>query len=460
VRSVRWRLTALLVLVLVIAVAAAVVATRQVLLARLDDRVDRSLTLEVEELRNLASGVDPATGEAFADVRSLLRLALQRDATDRFETQLAVVDGQVAARSSRPPLLRLDTDPDLLRRLLARPGELSDVDSPVGRLRVAAVPVRVGAADEQGVFVAVAFRDAEAAEVGDVIELLTIVGLAAAAGGGALVALLAGRMLRPVRLVRQGAERISENDLTQRIQVPPHGGDDVVEMARAVNLMLDRLEAGYAAQRQFVDDAGHELRTPLTVIRGNLEVAAHKDPEQRRTSDELVLDEVDRMARIVNDLLLLAKAERPDFITLEPVDAGRLLDEIEAKLVALADREWQMEARPEGPVLADRQRLTQAMLQLAANAVQHTSTGDAVWFGGALEGGTLRLWMRDSGPGFPEADRQRVFERFARADAHRPSDGAGLGLSIVKAIAVGHGGTAHVRTGSTVELILPVKGAS
>jgi two-component system, OmpR family, sensor kinase len=459
VRSVRWRLTALLVLVLVVTLAAAVVATRQVLLARLDDRVDRSLTLEVEELRNLASGVDPATGEAFADVRSLLRLALQRDATDRFETQLAVVDGQVAARSSRPPLLRLDTDPDLLRRLLARPGELSDVDSPVGRLRVAAVPVRVGAGDEQGVFVAVAFRDAEAAEVGDVIELLTVVGLIAAAGGGAIVALLAGRMLRPIRLVRQGAERISENDLTQRIEVPAHGGDDVVEMARAVNLMLDRIEAGYAAQRQFVDDAGHELRTPLTVIRGNLELAADKDPEQRRTSDALVLDEVDRMARIVNDLLLLAKAERPDFVRLEPVDVGRLLDEIEAKLVALADREWQMEARPEGPVLADRQRLTQAMLQLAANAVQHTGTGDAVWFGGSLEGGMLRLWMRDSGPGFPEPDRQRVFERFARADAQRPSDGAGLGLAIVKAIAVGHGGTAHVRTGSTVELVLPLKEA-
>lgn len=456
--SARWRLTALLVAVLVAALAVAVGVTRQVLLARLDDRVDRSLLLEVEELRGLAAGVDPATGAPFADVRSLLRLALQRNAADRFETQLAVVDGQVAARSSRPPLLRLDADPELVRRLLSTRGELADIDSAAGALRVATVGVRVANSPEQGVFVAVAFRDAEAREVTDVVELLAMVGLLAAVAGGALVAVLAGRVLHPVQLVRHATGQIGEDDLSRRIPVPDRRGDDVVEMARAVNRMLDRLEEGFASQRQFVDDAGHELRTPLTIVRGHLELAAQADPAAAAASYELVLDEVDRMARIVNDLLVLAKTERPDFLAVAPVEVGQLFDDVEGKLVALADREWQMEARPDGTVVADRQRLTQALVQLATNAVQHTGDGDAVWFGGRLEHGSMRMWMRDSGPGFAEADRHRAFDRFARGDERRSSDGAGLGLSIVRAIAVAHGGTARVTTGSTVELVLPIDG--
>jgi signal transduction histidine kinase len=456
-RTARARIVVLQVGVLLLALLVAVVATRTVLVQRLDARIDRALLVDVRELRALATrGVDPATGRPFTDVRSLLRLSLERSVADRDQTQLAIVDGAVTARSAQPPPLRLDRDPAVVAALARPSGELQEVSTEEGTVRFASVAVSLPGG-QQGVFVTAAFRDREAREVADVVRVLLLVGLVAALAAAALAAVLAGRVLRPVRLVRRAAAQISESDLSRRIDVDPHGGDDVVEMARTFNGMLDRLEDAFAAQRRFVDDAGHELRTPLTVVRGHLELLP-EEPEARQRATALVLDELDRMARIVNDLLLLSKADRPDFVRDEVVDLGRLLDDFEAKAATLADREWQMEARSDRVVRGDGQRLTQALLQLAENAVQHTRDGDDVWFGGAVEDGRVRLWVRDSGPGFLPEERERVFERFARGrDAQRHSPGAGLGLSIVRAVAEGHGGTVHVTGTSTVELLLPAR---
>ena len=458
-RTARARIVVLQVGVLLLALLVAVVATRTVLLQRLDARLDRALLVDVRELRTLAtSGVDPATGRPFTDVRTLLRLSLERSVADRNQTQLALVDGVVTARSAQPPPLRLDRDPEVVRALAQPTDELQEVETAEGTVRFAAVPVSL-TSGQQGVFVTAVFRDLEAREVTEVVRLLLLVGLAAAAGAAALAAVLAGQVLRPVRLVRQAAAQISESDLSRRIDVDAHGGDDVVEMARTFNGMLDRLEDAFAGQRRFVDDAGHELRTPLTVVRGHLELMPD-EPAARERATALVLDELDRMARIVNDLLLLSKADRPDFVHLGAVDLGALLDDFEAKAATLADREWQMEARADARVRGDRQRLTQALLQLADNAVQHTDEGDDVWFGSELVGDEVRLWVRDSGPGFAPQERDRVFERFARGQAASPhSAGAGLGLSIVRAVAEGHGGTARVTGTSTVELRLPAQAA-
>jgi signal transduction histidine kinase len=184
------------------------------------------------------------------------------------------------------------------------------------------------------------------------------------------------------------------------------------------------------------------------------------DPDERREAIALVTDELDRMGRFVNDLLTLAKAGRPDFLRMHDVDVDELTEELMAKASALAPRSWELGGIALGQVRADRQRLTQAMMSLAQNAVEHTSEGDRIAIGSELEPRQLRLWVEDDGPGIALADQERVFERFARGEAERRSEGAGLGLAIVRAIAEAHGGRVTLRSapgeGSRFTLELPV----
>jgi signal transduction histidine kinase len=223
--------------------------------------------------------------------------------------------------------------------------------------------------------------------------------------------------------------------------------------------MLDRLESAFASQRAFVSDAGHELRTPITIIRGHLELLGD-DPQERQETIELVSDELDRMTRFVEDLLTLAKAERSDFLRLEDVDLDLLTEELMAKASALAPRDWTLERIGAGTLRADRQRLTQAVMSLANNAVQHTAEGARIGLGSELHDGRARLWVSDDGPGIPLADQERIFDRFAQAGVRR-TDGTGLGLAIVRAIAEAHGGDVVLRSapgqGSTFTLDLPTE---
>lgn len=222
--------------------------------------------------------------------------------------------------------------------------------------------------------------------------------------------------------------------------------------------MLDRLESAFEAQRRFLDDAGHELRTPITIVRGHLELMGD-DPAERRETVALVTDELDRMARLVDDLLTLAHAERLDFLDRQPVELGDLTDELAAKAPALGERGWVVDARAEGAMVADRQRLTQAVMQLAENAVRHTSPGDEIGLGTALAGDEARLWVRDTGPGVPAGQEGRVFERFARGPDTPRGESSGLGLSIVRAIAESHGGRVELDSaqgaGATFTIVVP-----
>ena len=150
-----------------------------------------------------------------------------------------------------------------------------------------------------------------------------------------------------------------------------------------------------------MSDASHELRTPITIVRGHLELLGD-DPQERRETIALVTDELDRMSRFVNDLLLLAKAERQDFLRVEEVELGALTDELLDKATGLGARKLGAGRRaPRRACQADRQRLTQAIMGLAQNAVQHTADGDAMWIGTGVDAGEVSLWVRDSGPGHP-----------------------------------------------------------
>jgi two-component system, OmpR family, sensor kinase len=442
---------------LAIAVLASVLVARELLLVRLEERIDHELTQEVAELRLLARGRDPATGEPFGtDVRRIFQVFLERNLPGRNEVLVTYVNGQPFARSKtlRAPPYRVDQDP----QLTARWGRLSQTDrgeisTPGGRLRFLAVPVRSGT--QPATFAVGIFREREEEELNDAITALAGVGLALLLAGSVLAWRLAGGVLGPVRAVTSTARSISATSLERRIS--EQGSDEIAQLAATFNEMLDRLERAFAAQREFLDDAGHELRTPLTIVRGQLETL-QDDPEARQRTIGLVLDEVKRMSRMVDDLVLLAQSDEPDFLRLGPVDVAGLTNDVHAKAVALGDRNWKIDALGRGIIVADRERLTQALVQLAQNAVQHTEEGAEIGLGSAVTPGEARFWVRDTGPGIPPGDRNRIFERFERG-SNADGGGAGLGLAIVNAIARAHGGRAELdrfaSVGATVSITVP-----
>ncbi|MGH2674982.1 MAG: ATP-binding protein [Actinomycetota bacterium] len=440
------------------AIVASVLVLRRVLTVQVDSRIDASLVQETDEMRTLARGRDPETGERFrGDVRRIFDVFLRRNIPVQNEVYLTFVEGQPFLRSPEATPYRLDTDPDLVARFaaLTSPERGRITDSPVGAVDYLAVPLR-GGNEVRGVFVVAYFRDIELGATDPALWGAVGIGLVTLLVGSLLAWRVAEGVLSPVREVSSTAQSISEGDLTRRIRVT--GRDEIAALATTFNEMLDRLEAAFATQRRFVDDAGHELRTPITVIRGHLELL-DEDPEERRKTQALVMDELDRMQRIVNDLLILAKAEQPDFLNLETVDVAALTQEIHAKAAAIAHRDWRLERAGRGVVVADRQRLTQAVMQLAQNAAQHTAEGATIGLGSSVLNGEARVWVRDTGPGIPPDQRGRIFRRFARGAGGRRSEGAGIGLAIVKAIAEAHHGRVELDSepakGSTFTVVIP-----
>ena len=433
----RSRIVGWMLAVVALALAVAIFATWAILSRLIDDRIDAELGNEAEKLRRYA-----ATAVDTRDVDTLLSGYLSYNPPDEWETFFTVVDGQAHKITGIPPLARLDTDEAFVARVASATEPVSgQTESTAGTVRYAVVPVEVAGDPRRGQLVIVLFYDHYRSEVMDAIRVLALTSLAALALAGAAGWFVAGRVLAPIRLVRQTAARISDSsDLTRRLDVP--GDDDVAALAATFNHMLDRLEQAFAVQRDFVDDAGHELRTPITVIRGHLELMGD-DPQDRAETLALVTDELDRMNRMVDDLLTLAKAEQPGFLDIEEVELADLTVSVVAKARALGERKWRVDEVAEARIPADRQRLTQALMQLASNAVRHTADDGQIAVGSAVQDGFVRLWVRDDGPGVPPADREKIFRRFlrGRSGGH---EGAGLGLAIVRSIAEAHGGTVAV----------------
>jgi two-component system, OmpR family, sensor kinase len=461
--SIRTRLLVTVLLVLALGVGGTALVTRQVLMARVDERIANQLTQEVEELRVFAqSGLDPQTGEPFGDdVARLLTVFLQREVPVSGELMVTYLDGQPYQRTAQTVPHRVDTDPDLTARWGAtRETMRGVVDTPAGPLHYLAVPV-TAATGPHGVFLIGQFEEVVAGEVAQTIRVTAWAALAALLVGTVVATGLARRILVPLNRVTATAREISDTDLSRRLAA--EGSDEVAELATTFNAMLDRLETAFEQQRQFIDDAGHELRTPITVIRGHLELLDVSNPEDRADTVALVLDELDRMHRMVEDLLTLARADQPDFIAPVLLDLDDLTTSIHRKALGLSTgHRWVLDEVAVGMVEADGQRVTQAMMQLAANAARHTPTGSTIAIGSAINATDLRLWVRDDGPGIDADDQARIFERFARGAGPRRTDGAGLGLAIVRVIAEAHGGDITLDStpghGATFTLRIPRSG--
>ena len=460
--GVRTRILSAFVILIAFSTVVSVVGIYELLLVRTSDRVNASLQQEVDEFRQLSRGVDPQTGRPFGDdLEGIFRLYRQRNVPGEGEIVVMFSEGRVFDTLSGTRGGRVSFGAEAASRWMRlRASDGGELETPTATVRYLAVPVKRADGTPQGVFVVATSLTAEQDEVIDAARLAAIVLFSVLLIASALAWVLAGRVLAPLRTLTETTRSISETDLSQRIPVSGH--DEIAELGRTFNDMLGRIEQAFASQRAFVSDASHELRTPITIVRGHLELLGD-DPDERRETVALVTDELDRMSRFVDDLLVLAKAEREDFLRVGQVELGALTDELLEKAQALGARRWEIEARGEARIVADRQRLTQAVMGLAQNAVQHTREDDPVWIGSAVDDAEASLWVRDGGPGIPRRDQARIFERFARASgSRRRSEGAGLGLSIVRAIAEAHGGrvelTSRPGAGATFTVVIPPQG--
>jgi len=277
---------------------------------------------------------------------------------------------------------------------------------------------------------------------------------------------LAGRALRPVDAITLTAQRIAAGDLTQRIQT--RSKDEIGRLASTFNDMIARLEVSFRQIRQFSADASHELRTPLTIIKGETELALRKprSPEMYREALESNLEEIDRMNRIVEELLFLSRADLGEIkVASDPVQLDSLIQEVQQQATVLGqDRQIETTLGRVEPaqVLGDEWRLREMLLNLVDNAVKYSRQTGTVQLSLVRDGNMACLSVRDHGIGISPEEQGHIFDRFYRTDAARAhfQKGTGLGLSICKWIAEAHHGRIQVESilgqGSRFTILLPL----
>lgn len=368
-------------------------------------------------------------------------------------------EGEVLA-SSLPPGSGSTLSPAELNLAEKRPvltGE-REVNGIEGEAKMLASPAESGG---QGFVVVVGSSNGDREEA--------LAGLAGAFAVGGPIALLlasglgyllAGRALAPVEAMRRRAAEITLERSGERLPLPK-ADDEIRHLGETLNTMLDRLEASLERERAFVADAGHELRTPLAILRTELELAERqgRSPEELLSAIASASEEVDRLSRLAEDLLVIARSDQGRLpIKREPVELRGLLDKVKGRFegrASEAGREIVVEATPGARAALDPLRIEQALGNLVDNALCHGRGG--ISLGGAARDGRVELWVGDEGPGLGAEFEDRAFERFTRADEGRTGSGAGLGLAIVRAIVRAHGGEAHA-DGARVLLTLPATG--
>jgi signal transduction histidine kinase len=421
------------------AMAVVLAATGAIVYARLGDDLARALDTDLRlRAQDLATVVaDPRgslaveagrplieRGESFAQLLSARGRVIDATAPLRRHTLL---DAAQLARAGRAPLF------------IDRPS----VPGLNEGARLLAVPVtRDG---RPLVLVVGATRENRAETLRSLRTALLVAGPLALILATVLGYLLAGAGLRAVERMRRRAAGISADRPGERLPVP-RTGDELERLGETLNAMLDRLEEARERERGFVAEASHELRTPLALLRAELDFALHhaETDEERLSALREASAETDRLVQLASDLLALASAEQGRLpLRLERVPAGDLLAGARRRFLWRAEsltRRIEIES-PDGLVLeADRLRLEQALGNLVENALRH-GQGTVRLRSRRVNGNAVELGVTDEGAGFPEDFRPRAFERFSRAEGHRSTPGSGLGLAVVEAIALAHGGT-------------------
>jgi two-component system, OmpR family, sensor kinase len=386
--------------------------------ASLDDQLESSLRAQADSVstETLLPGRLAEEDESFAQV-----IGPDGRVVSGFERPLAAPVQQTRFLDRTVP--ELDDDP---YRLLVTPAD-----------------------DGRTVVVGSSLEDRDEALAG-LLAALLVGGPIALALSTLLGYLLAGALLRPVEEMRRRAEEVSTDAVGRRLPLP-RARDEIHRLGETLNEMLGRLEAGMARERRFVADASHELRTPLALLRTELELARRRprSPQELRQALDSAAEEVDRLTRLAEDLLVLARSDEGQLeLRREEISLPELLETVARRF----GRTVEVSARDGETVVGDRLRLEQALGNLVDNALRY---GDGtIRVEAARENGRVVLQVSDEGEGFPPELLPRAFERFTRGDAARGRGGAGLGLAIVATIARAHGGRAHA-AGASVTIELP-----
>ncbi len=427
--TVRVRITLAVVLVVLVAATVGSIA--------LVSALGRTLT---EEVVGLAEDRADAVATALeAGTRPVV--AVRGEEEDRF---VHVVDGSGAVVAASP---------GATARPLADPagGPSTDVSSPTGDEDFVVVARPVDLAGDEQLRVLVTLESSDVGEAQDALAgtLRPVVPLLAIAVG-LLAWWLVGRALAPVEAIRREVDRIGADALARRVP-QPRTRDEIAGLAATMNAMLDRLQRAQEQQRRFVSDASHELRSPASAIRQHAEVSlAHPDSASIEELAAVILSEGHRLEQLVEHLLLLARSDEGLVpMHARAVDLDDLVLEEAARVRAGGDVRVDVSSVSAGRVHGDATLLRRLVSNLIDNAARHAQSRVLVSLtesglpGGA---GEVRLTVDDDGPGIPAADRERVLDRFVRLDEARARDagGAGLGLAIVRAVVLAHGGRIEV----------------
>lgn len=383
--------------------------------------------------------------------------------------------GRISQTSSNLGGKTLPPDPEAVAKAFEGYEVWRDLHTPAAHLRILSVPLMLGGVPVGVLQVGTSLNNIDRA-LNRLLTILTAGGIVAVGLSAALGFFLADKALQPINRITQTALEITRtDDLSRRIeQRGPQ--DEVGRLVTVLNEMLDRIERLFRTQQRFIADISHELRTPLTAIRGNLDLmrrmhiaaraSADGQPDPQRESLEASLaamqSEADRMARLINDLLLLAQADAGIQLQRELVEIDAIVRDVYQEGLALADGvELTLDPPECTVVLGDGDRLKQLLLNLVDNAIKYTPQGGQVHLSMQRSDGWVRIDVVDTGIGIPPEDLPHIFERFYRVDKarSRKRGGTGLGLSIARWIAEAHGGRIEVQSevgrGSTFTVWLP-----
>jgi two-component system, OmpR family, sensor kinase len=475
--SARARILAAILAVACIGLAIVGSVTFLVQRERVIIEVRERLTAQVERLHTVAGdeedptdsdGAGAATAsedldiDDFTSIEDYLRTAVARLVPARNEGAVAIIDGQARYRPATLSGFDISQNEQLIDRAIEEveaKGEtvIGTAVTDQGSLRYIAIPITMPGDPQTGIYLRAIDLGAELNPVTMAIATYSLAAIAVLIAIGVVGWFVAGRLLSPIRDLRDAADAITLDDLSPRLS--PQGNDDISDLTRTVNSMLDRLEGSVDVQRQLLDDVRHELKTPITIVRGHLELMDPSDADDVASTRAIGMAELDRMTRLVDDIDLLATVEG-DAYSMAEVDLAALTGRVGELVSVIPGHVWSVDSYAEGRIMADQDRLLQAWLQLADNAAKYTPSGLPIQLGSRLGASGAELWVTDHGPGIPPASRHRIFRRFDRAHGKRTVGGSGLGLAIVDAIAKGHGGHCAVTDtpggGATFTIHLPL----
>jgi two-component system, OmpR family, sensor kinase len=444
VRVLRLPIRVRLTLAFAIAVAAALTVVGILVYAEFDNGLNKSIDVDLRQreqelerattLRTASERVVDISGERYIQVYD--RYGNELAASRRATGPRMLTSAQVQRAERRPVVFTDTAEPGTRTRAFRIRGE-----------RVAAIGESLARVDETR----------------DRLALLLAIALPGALIASSIAGYrVAGAGLRPVERMRARAAAITDRDLAERLPISP-AGDELSRLGTTLNELLDRLDATIARERRLVSDASHELRTPLATLRAELEaeLARPADPDRQRAVLESALEEAQRLSRLADDLLVLARADQGE-LPLRPalVEVQDLLEAAQGRHAAAAARAGrtigvEVDIRGGGVLLADRDRTDQILDNLIANSLVHGAGPIELEARRADGEKAIALTVRDHGPGFRPSFRARAFERFSQDNSGAASPGAGLGLALVATLARAQGGEVALDDGAGVTVTLP-----